>query len=111
MVEYDLEQEKKEISRRYKAILRTSYQVLSEDDKVLIRKALDLAIDAHKDQRRKSGEPYIYHPIAVAHIVASEIGLGAIAIAAAFLHDVVEDTEYTLDDMERMFGKKVSCNY
>ncbi len=108
MVEYDLEQEKKEISRRYKAILRTSYQVLSEDDKVLIRKALDLAIDAHKDQRRKSGEPYIYHPIAVAHIVASEIGLGAIAIAAAFLHDVVEDTEYTLNDMERMFGKKVA---
>jgi len=108
MVEYDLEQEKKEISRRYKAILRTSYQELSEDDKVLIRKALDLAIDAHKDQRRKTGEPYIYHPIAVAHIVASEIGLGAVSIAAAFLHDVVEDTEYTLEDMERMFGKKVS---
>ena len=108
MVEYDLEQEKKEISRRYKAILRTSYQALSDDDKVLIRRALDLAIDAHKDQRRKSGEPYIYHPIAVAHIVASEIGLGAVAIAAAFLHDVVEDTEYTLEDMERMFGKKVA---
>jgi GTP pyrophosphokinase len=107
-MEYDLEQEKKEISRRYKAILRTSYQVLSEEDKVLIRKALDLAIDAHKDQRRKSGEPYIYHPIAVAHTVASEIGLGAIAIAAAFLHDVVEDTDYTLEDMERLFGKKVA---
>ena len=108
MVEYDLEAEKKEISRRYKAILRTSYLELTDEDKVLIRKALDLAIDAHKDQRRKSGEPYIYHPIAVAHIVASEIGLGAIAIAAAFLHDVVEDTEYTLEDMERMFGKKVA---
>ena len=108
MVEYDLEQEKKEISRRYKAILRTSYLELTDDDKILIRKALDLAIDAHKDQRRKTGEPYIYHPIAVAHIVASEIGLGAIAIAAAFLHDVVEDTDYTLEDMERMFGKTVA---
>jgi len=108
MVEYNLEQEKKEISKRYKAILRTSYQTLTDEDKVLIRKALDLAIDAHKDQRRKSGEPYIYHPIAVAHIVAKEIGLGAIAIAAAFLHDVVEDTEYTLEDMERLFGKKVA---
>jgi GTP pyrophosphokinase len=108
MVEYDLEQEKKEISRRYKAILRTSYLELTDEDKTLIRKALDLAIDAHKDQRRKTGEPYIYHPIAVAHIVASEIGLGAIAIAAAFLHDVVEDTDYTLEDMERMFGKTVA---
>lgn len=108
MVEYDLEAEKKEISRRYKAILRTSYLELTEEDKVLIRKALDLAIDAHKDQRRKTGEPYIYHPIAVAHIVASEIGLGAVAIASAFLHDVVEDTDYTLEDMERMFGKTVA---
>ncbi len=108
MVEYDLEKEKKEISKRYMAILRTSYLDLTDEDKVLIRKALDLAIDAHKDQRRKSGEPYIYHPIAVAHIVASEIGLGAVAIAAAFLHDVVEDTDYTLDDMERMFGAKVA---
>ena len=108
MVEYDIEKEKKEISRRYKAILRTSYLKLSEDDKVLIRKALDLAIDAHKDQRRKSGEPYIYHPIAVAQIVAKEIGLGAVAIASAFLHDVVEDTDYTLEDMERIFGKTVA---
>ena len=108
MVEYDIEKEKKEISRRYKDILRTSYLKLSEDDKVLIRKALDLAIDAHKDQRRKSGEPYIYHPIAVAQIVAKEIGLGAVAIASAFLHDVVEDTDYTLEDMERIFGKTVA---
>lgn len=108
MAEYDLEQESREISLRYMAILRTSYQILSEDDKDLIRRALDLAIDAHKDQRRKSGEPYIYHPIAVAQIVASEIGLGAVAIAAAFLHDVVEDTDYTIEDMERLFGKKVA---
>ena len=108
MAEYDLEKEAKEISIKYKNILRTSYQILSEDDKVLIRKALDLAIDAHKDQRRKSGEPYIYHPIAVAQIVAGEIGLGATAIASAFLHDVVEDTDYTIDDMERLFGKKIA---
>jgi len=108
MIEYDLEKESKEIKKKYKAILRTSYQTLTEEEKVLIRKALDLAIDAHKDQRRKSGEPYIYHPIAVAQIVASEIGLGAIAIASAFLHDVVEDTEYTIDDMERIFGKKIA---
>ena len=108
MMEYDLEAESKEISKRYKAILRTSYLALTDDDKILIRKALDLAIDAHKDQRRKTGEPYIYHPIAVAHIVASEIGLGAVAIAAAFLHDVVEDTDYTIEDMERIFGKKIA---
>ncbi|MCK5781929.1 MAG: bifunctional (p)ppGpp synthetase/guanosine-3',5'-bis(diphosphate) 3'-pyrophosphohydrolase [Flavobacteriales bacterium] len=108
MIEYNLEEESREISKRYKAILRTSYQSLTDDDKVLIRKALDLAIDAHKDQRRKTGEPYIYHPIAVAHIVASEIGLGAVAIASAFLHDVVEDTDYTIDDMERIFGKTIA---
>jgi GTP pyrophosphokinase len=108
MVEYNLEEESKEISKRYLNILRTSYQILSEDDKVLIRKALDLAIDAHKDQRRKSGEPYIYHPIAVAQIVASEIGLGAVSIASAFLHDVVEDTDYTIEDMRRMFGNKIA---
>ncbi|MEN8136961.1 MAG: RelA/SpoT family protein [Bacteroidota bacterium] len=108
MIKYDLEKESKEISKRYKDILRSSYQILTEEDKILIRKALDLAIDAHKDQRRKTGEPYIYHPIAVAQIVASEIGLGAIAIASAFLHDVVEDTDYTIEDMERLFGKKIA---
>jgi GTP pyrophosphokinase len=108
MVEYNIEEESKEISKRYLNILRTSYQILSEDDKVLIRKALDLAIDAHKDQRRKSGEPYIYHPIAVAQIVASEIGLGAVSIASAFLHDVVEDTDYTIEDIRRMFGNKIA---
>ena len=108
MIEYDIEEENREISRRYKEILRTSYRKLTDDDKVLIRRALDLAIDAHKDQRRRSGEPYIYHPIAVAQIVAREIGLGATSIASAFLHDVVEDTDYTIDDMERLFGKKIA---
>lgn len=108
MKEINIEEENKEITNRYKAILRTSYQILTEEDKILIRKALDLAIDAHKNQRRRSGEPYIYHPIAVAHLVANDIGLGATAIASAILHDVVEDTEYTIQDMEDRFGKKIA---
>ncbi len=104
----DLEQENKEITRRYKDLLKDSYQSLSEEDKKLIRKAFDIAVEAHSKQRRKTGEPYIYHPIAVAKIVAYEIGLGAVSIAAALLHDVVEDTDYTIEDMERLFGKKIA---
>ena len=88
-----IEKENKEIARQYKELLRISYQVLSREDKKLLRSALDVAMDAHKDQRRKSGEAYIFHPIAVAKIVASEIGLGAVSIASALLHDVVEDSE------------------
>jgi guanosine-3',5'-bis(diphosphate) 3'-pyrophosphohydrolase len=83
MTEIQLEEEKKALAREYKELLRISYQTLTDDDKKLIRKAFDLAVDAHKDQRRKSGEAYIFHPIAVAKIVASEIGLGATGIAAA----------------------------
>jgi GTP pyrophosphokinase len=82
--------------------------LLSDDDKTLIRHAFEIAVDAHKDQRRKSGEAYIFHPIAVAKIVASEIGLDAVSIASALLHDVVEDSDYTLDDIERMFGESVA---
>ncbi len=100
--------ENKEIAKQYKELLRISYQTLSDEDKKLIRKAFDTAVDAHKDQRRKSGEAYIFHPIAVAKIVASEIGLDATSIAAALLHDVVEDTEYSLDNIEEMFGKTVA---
>jgi GTP pyrophosphokinase len=81
---------------------------LTTEDKKLIRKAFDVAMDAHKDQRRKSGEAYFFHPIAVAKIVASEIGLGATAIAAALLHDVVEDTPITVEDIEKMFNPKVA---
>lgn len=103
-----LERENIEITRRYKEMLKNTYVTLSDDDKKLIRKAFDLAVEAHKDQRRKTGEPYIYHPIAVAKIVADEIGLGATSIAAALMHDVVEDTEYTLDDLEKLFGKKIA---
>ncbi|MDO6737230.1 bifunctional (p)ppGpp synthetase/guanosine-3',5'-bis(diphosphate) 3'-pyrophosphohydrolase [Wenyingzhuangia sp. 2_MG-2023] len=104
----DPEKENKEITRRYKDLLKDSYQHLSEEDKKLIRKAFDLAVEAHSEQRRKTGEPYIYHPIAVAKIVASEIGLGAVSIASALLHDVVEDTDYTIEDMERLFGEKIA---
>ncbi|MDH3796270.1 MAG: RelA/SpoT family protein, partial [Flavobacteriaceae bacterium] len=93
---------------QYKELLRISYQTLSSADKKLIRSAFDVAVDAHKNQRRKSGEAYIFHPIAVAKIVANEIGLDATSIASALLHDVVEDTEYTLDDIERLFGEAVA---
>lgn len=108
MTETDIEKENKEIAKQYKELLRISYQSLSNEDKKLIRSAFDVAVDAHKNQRRKSGEAYIFHPIAVAKIVASKIGLDATSIASALLHDVVEDTDYTLDDMERMFGITVA---
>ena len=108
MTQAILEKENKEIAKQYKELLRISYQHLSDDDKTLIRSAFEVAVDAHKKQRRKSGEAYIFHPIAVAKIVASEIGLDAVSIASALLHDVVEDTEYTLDDIERMFGETVA---
>ncbi len=108
MTEIAIEKENKEIAKQYKELLRISYQNLSDDDKKMIRSAFEIAVDAHKDQRRKSGEAYIFHPIAVAKIVASEIGLDGVSIASALLHDVVEDSDYTLDDIERMFGETVA---
>lgn len=107
MVEIDIEKENKAIAQEYKELLRISYQTLTPEDKKLIRKAFDFAVEAHQDQRRKSGEAYIFHPIAVAKIVASEIGLGSTAIAAALLHDVVEDTDITVEDIEKEFNPKV----
>lgn len=108
MTEAALEKEKKQLTKEYKELLKISYRTLSSEDKKLIRSAFDIAVDAHKDQRRKSGEAYVFHPIAVAKIVASEIGLDATSIAAALLHDVVEDTEYTLADIEQLFGETVA---
>ncbi|WP_373059140.1 bifunctional (p)ppGpp synthetase/guanosine-3',5'-bis(diphosphate) 3'-pyrophosphohydrolase [Zunongwangia sp. H14] len=108
MTEAAIRKENKDIARQYKELLRISYQTLTDEDKKLIRSAFDTAVDAHKDQRRKSGEAYIFHPIAVAKIVASEIGLDATSIAAALLHDVVEDTPYTLEDINNMFGETVA---
>lgn len=100
--------ENAQIAKAYKDLLRISYQKLTAADKKMIRLALDTAVDAHKDQRRKSGEPYILHPIAVAKIVAEDIGLGAHSIAAALLHDVVEDTKYTIDDIESIHGAQIA---
>ena len=108
MTEIEIEEEKKALAREYKELLRISYQTLTAEDKKLIRKAFDVAVDAHKDQRRKSGEAYIFHPIGVAKIVASEIGLGATSIAAALMHDVVEDTNITIQDIEKMFNPKIA---
>lgn len=105
--EYIVE-ENKEIAKQYKKLLRISYRSLSKKDKAQIRKAFEIALEAHKDQRRKSGEAYIFHPIAVAQIVASEIGLDATSITAALLHDVVEDTEYSLADIEQLFDETVA---
>lgn len=104
----DLEAEKKEILKRYRALLRACKPTLQKGDKQMIRKAFDMALESHKDMRRKSGEPYIYHPIAVAQIAAEEIGLGTTSIVCALLHDVVEDTDVSLLDIELVFGKKVS---
>ena len=106
---YDIETEKKALAKEYKELLRISYQSLSKDDKKLIRKAFDYAVDAHQHQRRKSGEAYIFHPIAVAKIVASEIGLDAVSIASALIHDVVEDnSDHTLERIQKEFGDKIA---
>lgn len=104
----DIEAENKEIRKRYRALLRACKPTLQRGDKREIRKAFDLALESHKGMRRKSGEPYIYHPIAVAQIAAEEIGLGTTSIVCALLHDVVEDTSVTLQDIEAQFGKKVA---
>ncbi|WOD42627.1 RelA/SpoT family protein [Hwangdonia lutea] len=109
MTEEAIEKENIAITKAYKELLKVSYRTLSTEDKKLIRSAFDVAIDAHKDQRRKSGEAYIFHPLAVAKIVAQEIGLDATSIAAALLHDVVEDSEdYSISDIEGMFGETVA---
>lgn len=108
MKKIDEEKEKKEILNKYRALLRACNDKIDKEDKKQIRRAFNLAVDAHKNMRRKSGEPYILHPLAVAHISAKEIGLGATSIISAILHDVVEDTEYTLDDINKLFGEKVA---
>ena len=102
----DLEEEKKEILRRYRGLLRAAKNSRSREDRKAIRKAFDLALDLHSDQRRKSGEPYIYHPISVARVVAGELGLDTTSIVCALLHDTVEDTHLTLDEVEEGFGNK-----
>ena len=100
--------ENKAIAKQYKELLRISYQTLSDRDKKIIRLAFDMAVEAHTNQRRKSGEAYIFHPINVAKIVAEQIGLDATSICAALLHDVVEDTKFSVEDIERNIGTDVA---
>jgi len=104
----DLENEKKEIINRYRALLRACNEKTTKEDKKEIRKAFNLAVKGHENTRRKSGEPYILHPIAVANICAKEIGLGTTSIMCALLHDIVEDTDYTIEDIQKLFGEKIA---
>ncbi len=104
----DQDLENKEIAKQYKELLRISYQTLSDKDKKMIRLAFDTAVEAHSNQRRKSGEAYIFHPINVAKIVAHQIGLDATSICAALLHDIIEDTRFKLDEIERLMGNTVA---
>jgi GTP diphosphokinase / guanosine-3',5'-bis(diphosphate) 3'-diphosphatase len=102
------EQERKEILRNYRALLRALRPKIKKGDKELVRRAFEMAADAHKTMRRKSGEPYIFHPMAVAMICVEEIGLGVRSTICALLHDTVEDTDITLEDVEREFGHEIS---
>jgi len=108
MYQQDSEVEKREILKRYRNLLRL-WKPRNPVDKNNVRKAFKMALEAHKDMRRKTGEPYIYHPLSVASIAAGEIGLGATSIICALLHDVVEDTEYTIEDIRGLFGDKVAA--
>src|ERR1700741_5405908 len=102
------EQEKKLILREYRALLRSLKTKLKPGDKELIRHAFEIAAEAHKTMRRKSGEPYILHPLAVAKICVEEIGLGVRSTICALLHDTVEDTDVTLEDIQREFGIEIA---
>jgi GTP diphosphokinase / guanosine-3',5'-bis(diphosphate) 3'-diphosphatase len=108
MIVIDVEQEKKDIINHYRKLLRKAKPILKDGDAKLIKRAFTIAAEAHKDMRRKSGEPYILHPLAVAEICVEEIGLGTTSILAALMHDVVEDTDLELTDIEKMFGQKVA---
>jgi guanosine-3',5'-bis(diphosphate) 3'-pyrophosphohydrolase len=104
----DAEIENQQIVKAYRNLLKASRRNLEKGDKKLIREAFNLSLDAHKNMRRKSGEPYIMHPLAVAQICAEEIGLGTTSIVCALLHDTVEDTDITLDVIRMQFGDKVA---
>ncbi len=104
----DPEEERKEILRHYRRLLKHAKPFLKDNDAKIIKKAFNTSLEAHKNMRRKSGEPYILHPLAVAQIAVEEIGLGTTSIVAALLHDVVEDTELEIKDIEREFGHSVA---
>ncbi len=107
MIPVDIEEERKEILKRYRKLLKQAKPILKPGDTKQIKKAFNISLEAHKDMRRKSGEPYIYHPLEVALVCVEEIGLGTTSIISALLHDVVEDTDLELEDIEREFGHKV----
>jgi guanosine-3',5'-bis(diphosphate) 3'-pyrophosphohydrolase len=104
----DIESEKKMILKEYRSLLRSLRNSVTAQDKKRIRKAFEMAMESHKDMRRKSGEPYVMHPINVAKIVSEEMGLDATSVICALLHDVVEDTDITLEEIERTFNKEVA---
>ncbi|MBX7124302.1 MAG: RelA/SpoT family protein [Cyclobacteriaceae bacterium] len=104
----DALEEKKQIIHHYRRLLRKAKPILKDGDAKLIKRAFTLALEAHKDMRRKSGEPYIFHPLTVAEICVEEIGLGTTSIISALIHDVVEDTDIELADIERIFGNKIA---
>ncbi len=102
------EQEKQEILRHYRGLLRVLKPKLKPGDRELVRRAFEISAEAHKTMRRKSGEPYILHPLAVAMIAVEEIGLGVRSTICALMHDTVEDTDVTLEDVQREFGTEIS---
>src|SRR5947209_14912312 len=102
------QQEKKLILREYRALLRSLKARIKPGDRKLIRQAFEMAADAHKTMRRKSGEPYILHPLAVARICTEEIGLGVRSTICSLLHDTVEDTDVSLDDVQKNFGSEIA---
>ena len=104
----DEQAERREILSRYKKLLSTIYGRATKEEILMIRKAFVVARNAHSSARRKTGEPYIYHPLEVAQLASADLGLGAVSVVCALLHDVVEDTEYTLEDIENIFNKKVA---
>lgn len=106
-MQIDIDAEKKEIINRYKLLIKACKRRLEKGDKEIIRKAFEVSVESHREMRRRSGEPFIYHPIAVAQICAEEIGLGPIGIVCALLHDTVEDTDLSLEDVRGLFGDKV----
>jgi len=105
---YNLEEEKKEILKQYRKLLSACRPTISKEDRKFIRKAFNFALQAHEHHRRQTGEPYIYHPIAVANIVIKEVGLDTTSVVCSLLHDVAEDTDYTLADIEAYFGSEVA---
>ena len=108
MATHSIDQDTKHILSAYRVLLKALRDKSSREELDMVRKALEVAMDAHDGVRRKSGEPYILHPMEVAQIVVKEVGLGSLSATAALLHDVVEDSDYTLEDIDRMFGEKVA---